>query len=486
MTTAIDYVNAPPHIGHLYEKLCADAIARYYRLKGYDVFFLTGTDENASKNAKAAEEVGIPVKEFVDRNAAKFIQLCQLFNISFDYFIRTTEEKHANFVREVFKKIYEKGEIYKGIYRGLYCPLCEEFKGEEDLIDGKCPEHGVEVEYLEEENYFFRLSKYQTKILELLEKNFIIPEKRKHEVLERVRRGLKDISITRPNLTWGIKAPVNEEHTIYVWVDALFNYISAIYPENLKYWPADVHLIGKGINWFHSVLWPALLLAAGFELPKKIVVHGYLNIEGKKISKSAGNFIDPFELAQKYEVDSIRYFFLRNFPMFEDGDFREELLRERNNTELVANIGNFVYRVLSFTFTKFDGKVPQPQELNEEDQRLVGEINQIPKLVGEEIEGFRLNRALEKINEFAISCNQYFQAKRPWKTLDPNSIYLGMNAVRSLAILLAPFTPSSSQKLWRQLNLKGSIQEEGWDSASELRIFPGHIINRPEPLFKKL
>lgn len=479
-------MNAPPHIGHLYEKLCADAIARYYRLKGYDVFFLTGTDENASKNAKAAEEAGIPVKEFVDRNAAKFIQLCQLFNISCDYFIRTTEERHVNFVREIFRRIYEKGEIYKGIYRGLYCPLCEEFKGEEDVVDGKCPEHGIEVEYLEEENYFFRLSKYQAKILELLESNFVIPEKRKHEVLERVKRGLRDISVTRPNLTWGIKAPIDEEHTIYVWIDALFNYLSAIYPEKLKYWPADIHLIGKGINWFHSVLWPALLLAADFELPKKIVVHGYLNIEGRKISKSTGNFVDPFELAKKYEVDAVRYFFLRSFSMFEDGDFREELLRERNNKELVANIGNFIYRALSFTFTRFGGKVPKPGEFSEEDLKFNEKLQQIPDSVGREIEEFRLNKALERINEFAISCNQYFQAKAPWSTSDPTPIFLGVNAVRTLAILLFPFLPSSSEKLWNQLNLKASIRDEGWDSASKLRIQAGHTIGRPEPLFRKL
>ena len=492
ITTAIDYVNAPPHLGHLYEKVFTDVIARFHRLLGEDVFFLTGTDENAQKNEKAAKEAGIPVKDFVDRNAEKFKELCKTFNISYDDFIRTTEERHVKVAQLVFQKMFENGDIYKGFYEGLYCYGCEEFKTEKDLVNGKCPEHNKEPELLREECYFFRLSKYKEKILELLKrKKFVLPEKRKKEVLTRLKEeGLKDLCVSRPNINWGIDTPIDPKHKIYVWVDALVNYISALgFPDGekyKKYWPADVHVIGKGINWFHSVIWPAILISAKIPLPRKILVHGYLTVEGKKMSKSLGLIIDPLDLAKKYPVDAIRYYLIREIPFEEDGDFRESSLIARNDNELVANIGNFVHRVLTFIWKNFNGEVPEPKNFDELDLELKSRIEKIAEEVGKELKNFKLDLAIEKINEFAIFCNQYFQKKEPWKTKDTNCLFLGINAVRSLAILLEPFVPSSAEKIWSLLNLKGSVHEQRWQSASRIKIKAKHKIKEPEIIFKKI
>jgi methionyl-tRNA synthetase len=494
ITTAIDYANAPPHIGHLYEKVCADVIARWHRLKGEDVFFLTGTDENAQKNEKAAKEAGIPTKEFVEKNTQKFEELCKIFNISNDDFIRTTEKRHVKVAQLIFKKMFDNGDIYKSFYEGLYCYGCEEFKTEKDLVDGKCPEHDKKPELLKEESYFFRLSKYQSEILDLIEKNqFILPDKRKNEVLVRIKEeGLRDLSVSRPNVTWGIDTPIDNKHKIYVWVDALTNYISAIgYPESKKYkkyWPADVHLIGKGINWFHSVIWPAILLSAKIPLPKLILVHGYITVNGEKISKSRGTAINPLDLTKKYQVDAIRYFLLREVSFGEDGDFSEKSLVERINNELVANIGNFIHRTLTFIWNNFEGKVPEPknQYSDEDCQILESYIKDLPKKVGEKLENYELDKALKEIVDFSAYCNQFFQKKEPWKTKDVNALFICVNAVRSLAILLEPFVPLSAEKLWKQLNLKGSVHEQKWESAGELGIKEGHKINRPEVLFKKV
>ena len=492
ITTAIDYVNAPPHLGHLYEKLLADVLARFHRLKGDDVFFLTGTDENAQKNEKAAKEAGEEIKEFVDSNAQKFIKLCRVFNISNDDFIRTTEKRHIEVVRLVFKKMFENGDIYKGYYEGYYCYGCEEFKTEKDLVDGKCPEHEKVPELLKEESYFFRLSKYKNRILNLVSSNsFILPEKRRNEIVSRIKgEGLKDLSVTRPNIQWGIDAPIDGKHKIYVWVDALINYISALdYDKGdrfKKYWPADVHLIGKGINWFHSVIWPAILLSAKIPLPKLILVHGYLTIGGEKLSKSRGIVVDPFVLVKKYPVDTIRYSLLREVSLDEDGDFSEKTLIEKNNNELVATVGNFIHRTISFINSTFDGKVPKPKKYDYLDEEFVKKIEDVGKEVGDKIEKNEIQRGLKKILEFGTFCNQYFQKKEPWKTKNPTSLYLSINAVRALAILLYPYVPFASEKLWKQIKLEGEVSQHKWDSISEIEIKPKHKIQKAEILFRKV
>lgn len=491
LTTAIDFVNAPPHLGHLYEKVCADAIVRYHRLKGEEVFFLTGLDENAQKNEQAAKEAGMPVKAFVDKNAEYFKELCDLYEISNDDFIRTTEKRHERVVKTVFQKIYDKGDIYKKCYEGYYCQGCEEFKTEKDLVDGKCPEHDTVPVRLKEENYFFKLSKYQDKLLKLLsEGEFVLPLEKRNEVVARLKEGLKDLSVTRPNLTWGIDAPIDPDHKIYVWIDALTNYISALgYPDGErfnKFWPADVHLIGKGINWFHSVIWPAILLSAGIDLPKLILVHGYITVEGEKMSKSKGTVVNPLELAKNHPIDSIRYFLLRELAFGEDGDFTMESLVERTNNELVANIGNFIHRTLTFISKYFGGVVPKPVEFDEADEEFVKRIELIADRAAERLERFELDKALKDILEFSDEGNRYFQRKEPWKDKDPTCLYVCANAVRCLAVLLEPFVPSAVRRLWSQLNLEEDVAEQEWDSASKLLIESGHKIGEPEILFKKI
>ncbi len=459
LTTAIDYVNAPPHLGHLYEKVCADVIARFHRLEGEDVFFLTGTDENAQKNEKAAREAGVPVKEFVDKNSQKFKELCKVFNISNDDFIRTTEERHVAISQLIFKKLFDNGDIYKGYYEGYYCYGCEEFKTERDLVAGKCPEHGKRPELLKEESYFFKLSKYQNRIVKLLEtQQFILPIERRNEIVTRVKEeGLKDLSVSRPNISWGVDTPIDKKHKIYVWVDALVNYISALgYPDNKKYkkyWPANVHLIGKGINWFHSVIWPAILLSLDVPLPELVLVHGYITVGGKKLSKSKGNVIDPFELVKKYQVDAIRYFLLREFPFGEDGDFSEKAMVNRINGELVGDLGNLIYRVLSLA-EKFKGKIEGKPEL---EQKL--SLAKIKKLMEE----YKINEALEKICEFIRTTNKYINENEPWKLQGKelsNVLYNLLEACRVITILISPFLPETAVKINKQLGIKTGKLED--------------------------
>ncbi|MGQ9479507.1 MAG: methionine--tRNA ligase [Thermoproteota archaeon] len=493
ITTAIDYVNSVPHLGHLYEKVCADILARWNRLMGRDVFFLTGTDENAAKNERAAREAGLDVKEFVDRNARRFQELCEAFNISNDDFIRTTEERHRKVTQMIFQKLFENRDIYKGSYRGYYCYGCEEFKTEKDLVDGKCPEHGREPDIIEEECYYFRLSKYEEPILKLIEENrFIVPEKRKQEIVSRIRmEGLKDLAVSRSRVTWGINVPFDPKHRIYVWVDALVNYISALgYPQGEKYkryWPADVHLIGKGINWFHSVIWPAILMSCKIPLPKTILVHGYITIGGEKLSKTKGMVIDPFKLLEKYEVDAVRFFLAREIPFFEDGDFTEKALVERVNGELVGNIGNFIYRVVTMIWNMFDGKVPEPEKYLEDKEclRMVEAIKSAPDAVRKRLENYEIDRAIKEILDFSTECNRFLQVKEPWRTGDKDALFICINAIRTLAILLRPYLPGSSEKIWRMLKLEGTPEDYGWETAKEL-VKPGHVISKPEIVFKKI
>lgn len=459
ITTAIYYVNAAPHIGHAYEKIIADTIARWHRLKGENVFFLTGTDENAQKNEQAAREQGIEVKKFVDKNSKKFEELCKKLNISNDDFIKTTEKRHVMVAQNIFKKVYDKGDIYKGFYEGYYCEGCEAFLTEKDLLDGKCPEHNKEPIWLKEESYFFKLSKYQEQILKLLKsKDFVIPESKKNEMISRLENeGLKDISVSRTKLDWGIDVPIDKNHKIYVWFDALINYISALgYPNGnkfKKYWPADVHLIGKGINWFHSVIWPGILFSANIKQPKNIVVHGYLTVNGQKIGKSLSNVIDPINLIEKYGVDSLRYFLIREIPFGEDGDFSENSLKNRINNELANDLGNLVSRSLTLV-EKFKGKIQGKDELSKK-------LNL--KLINEYMDKFELHNALSEIWKFINEVNKYINDKKPWnlkgKELS-NVLYNLLESLRIISILINPFMPETSEKINKQLGInKGKLKD---------------------------
>jgi len=438
ITTAIDYVNAKPHIGHAFEKVLADAIARYHRQKGEKVFFLTGTDENAQKNVIAAKQKGISTKKFVDENSKAFLELCKKLNVSNDDFIRTTEERHKKVVQQIFKKVYEKGEIYKGDYKGLYCEGCECFVTERDLVNGKCPEHNEKPKLISEKAYFFKLSKYKNQIEKFI-KNYIIPESRKKEILSRLKEeGLKDLCVSRTNLDWGIDSPIDKNFKIYVWFDALVNYVSAAGGN----WPADLHVVGKGINWFHSVIWPAILLSAGYELPKKLLVHSYLNLGGRKISKSLGNVIDPIKLIEKYGADSVRYSLLR-CSVFEDSDYSEEILIERHNNELANNLGNLVSRVSAlvekYGTEKSENKLLKKLKLKE---------------IEKNFEEFKIDRTLNEIFAFVDVCNEYVQEKKPWETKDKKVLYELVESIKEIAKLLCPFIPETSEKITKQFSGK--------------------------------
>ncbi len=501
ITTAIPYVNAPPHIGHALEFIQTDVIARYHRLIGDDVFFLTGTDENAQKNVLAAEKRNISVKKLVDANSAEFQKVLKILQISNDGFIRTSDEnRHWPGVKELWKRCREAGDIYKKKYTGLYCVGCEAFVKEKDLKNGLCPEHLKPPEKVTEENYFFRLSKYQKKLEELIEKDVIkiIPKTRKNEVMSFIRSGLEDFSISRPTNRmrgWGIKVPDDPTQTIYVWFDALTNYLTGLgfgtRDDNLykKYWPADIHVIGKGIVRFHAVYWPAMLLSAGLPLPKCIFVHGYVTVEGQKMSKSLGNVVNPIEMVEKYGVNALRYYMIREIPPFDDGDFSEALLVKRVNEELVGNIGNFIYRTLTFIYRYFNGIIPRPGEFIERDKELIKEIENSPKTIGKLIEEFRLKKSIQEILSLSASGNKYFQDNRPWELIKSNRersntvLYICANLCRTLSILLYPFLPEAAEDLWNQLNLK---EEMVWRDAGLLKLKPGHRINKPHILFKKI
>lgn len=463
VTTAIDYVNAEPHIGHAFEKVIADALARYKKQKGYDVFFLTGVDENAQKNVQAAEAAGVPVKEFVDKNTGFFLELVKGLNISYNKFIRTSANSHAKVVHEILNKIIKRGDIYKGKYEGYYCIGCESYITEKDLVNGKCPEHNKEPEYMEEEAYFFKLSKYREKLIGFVQ-GYIVPEKRKKEIIARLKKGLNDLCITRRGANWGIDFPKDKNFKVYVWVDALINYISGAEDK----WPADVHVIGKGINWFHSVIWPAILMSAGYKLPDTLLVHGYLITKGKKISKSLGNVVDPLKLLEKYDADSLRYTLLR-CSIFDDSDFSEELIIKRHNNELANKLGNLVSRVSGLI---------ERNGLEKCENNLLKKLNlrKIEKL----FENYEFNKVLNEIFAFVDTCNEYVQKNKIWETKNKKKLYELASSIKAIAILLWPFIPESSEKIARQFKFKIDFKEIRKSINENNKIKKGGI------LFKKI
>ncbi len=463
VTTAIDYVNAEPHVGHGFEKVLADALVRWKKLNGENVWFLTGTDENAQKNAQVAKEKGIDPQKFVNKNSKIFIKLCEKLNVNYDRFIRTTEKEHKKNAREIFKKVYDNGEIYKGKYEGLYCVGCEEYKTERDLIDGKCPEHNKEPDLISEDAYFFKLSKYKNKLIKFVD-SYVVPKSRKNEILSRLKNEeLRDLCVSRTNLDWGIDSPIDDKFKIYVWFDALINYISGADGN----WPADVHVVGKGINWFHSVIWPAILMSVGFELPKKLLVHGYLNLGGNKISKSLGNTINPIVLVDKYGADSVRYSLLK-CSVFEDSDYSEEILIERNNNELANKLGNLVSRVAGLV---------EKNGLEKCENKLLKKLKL--KNIQKFFESYELDKALNEIFAFIDKCNEYVQKKKPWETKDRKVLYELVDSIKVIGILLWPFIPFTSEKIAEQFGFEIKFKEIG-------RGIKVKKIKKGEILFKKI
>jgi len=481
ITTPIYYINAVPHIGQAYTTVVADVLARWHRLRKEDVFFLTGLDENSAKTVEAAKKQGAKdIQAYADSMAKKWLRAWKVLDISNDDFIRTTQERHRKNVVEFFKKIYGREDIYKGVYEGLYCEGCEAYLTESDLVDGKCSLHKTRPKRIKEENYFFKLSKYSDQILAHIEANteFIQPEGRRNEVISFIKQGLKDVSISRLGLEWGIRLPIDEKHAIWVWFDALINYLS---PKDR--WPADAHLIAKDILRFHCIIWPGMLLSAGYKLPKRIFAHGFLTANGQKISKSLGNVIDPVYLAEKYSADVLRYYLVREISFGQDGDFSEKSLKTRLNDELADVLGNFVHRVLTFIWDRFDGKVPNGKLDKKLESELVKRIEEIEEL----LEQLKVTQALERIIAIAKLGNEYFQSYKPWEAVktDPQKaadcLFNCINLVKVLCIALHPFMPSTCDALAKQLNIK----IENWEQTKKVDIKHGHTIQKPTILFKK-
>jgi len=460
VTTAIDYPSAEPHIGHGYQKIVADVLFRWNKLLGKDAWFLTGTDEHGKKIERIANEKKKTPKDFVDEVSEKFKESWSALNIFPSRFIRTTDEDHMKLVCEVIKKCNAKGDIYKGTYKGYYCVDCESYITEKDLVDGKCPFHPKKkIELLEEESYFFKLGKYQKFLLDLYAKHpeFILPKERRNEIIQRVKEGLNDLSISRTSFKWGIPFPLDDKHIVYVWMDALFNYLSGA-GKDKKYWPANIHLLGKDNSWFHCVYWPAFLKSAGYELPKTVFVHGFLTFNGKKISKSLGNAISPKILVDKYGADSVRYFVCRQFPFAEgkDGDFSEQALVDRHNNELANKLGNLVSRISSLI-----EKNGMEKCKNSLAKKL--DLKKIEKL----FENYEFDKVLNEVFAFIDVCNEYVQNKKPWISGDKKVLYELADSVKTIAILLFPFIPSTSEKIAEQFgfdvkyeNIKKSFNEK--------------------------
>jgi len=475
VTTPIYYPTASPHLGNAYTTLAADVISRWYKLLGYDVFFLTGTDEHGQKLAEAAKKEGMEPKQYVDMLVEKFKEAWKKLNIAYDGFIRTTDKKHEEIVKKIIKKIYDNGDLYKGYYEGFYCIPCESYWTEKDLVDGKCPSCGREVTRFKEEAYFFRLSKYQQKLLELYRENpnFVLPETRMNEIVRRVEEGLRDVSFTRKTFRWGVEFPIDSSYVLWVWADALINYISGLdWPGEKfkKFWPADLHLIGKDILWFHAVIWPAMLLSAGIEPPKTIFAHGWWTVRGEKMSKSKGNIVEPMKIIEKYGVDSFRYFIFREVPFGQDGDFNEDAMALRHNNELANKLGNLVSRIAALIekhgMEKTENKLLSKLKLEE---------------IKENMHEYRFDKALALIFDFIDECNNYVQEKKPWESKDRKVLYELADSIRVIAILLSPFMPETAEKIAKQF---------GFEIKSIDDCRPGLLgikkIKRGEILFKKV
>jgi len=459
ITTSIAYTNAPPHIGFALELIQADVLARYNRIQGKDVYFLTGTDEHGIKVEKAAKDAGKTPQEFVDEISKKFQALTKVLNISNTDFIRTTDTKrHLPAVEKVWQKLQENNDLYKQKYKGFYCTGCEAFLTKKDLVEGKCPHHQIEPQIIEEENYFFRLSKYQDQLKEVIEKDElkIIPEERKNEILSFIARGLEDISFSRSKerLRWGFSVPGDDKQVIYVWCDALTNYISALgFATNSdlfqKFWPADVHCIGKDILRFHAVYWPAILLSLNLPLPKSILVHGFITANGQKMSKSLGNVVDPFGLVEKYGQDAVRYYLLREIPTTKDGDFSYSKFEKRYNDDLAKGLGNLVARVIGLKFKIQSSKF----KITIKNSKFIEILEKVKKDYQEAIKNYKLNEALAVIWELIGFCDKYIEEKRLWEDKEENKQEIEnlIGTIKVIAKLLEPFLPKTSEKIIEQL-----------------------------------
>ena len=501
ITTAIAYTSRKPHIGNSYEIVLTDAIARYKRMLGYDVFFQTGTDEHGQKIEMYAQAEGCTPKEYVDKVAGEIRAICDVLNTSYDYFIRTTDEKHEKIVQKIFKKLYEQGDIYKGSYEGLYCTPCESFWTESQLVDGKCPDCGREVKPMKEEAYFLRLSKYQKQLEEFIESHpdFIYPESRKKEMLNNfIKPGLQDLCVSRTSFKWGIPVDFDDKHVVYVWIDALSNYITSIgydpdgsSEQYKKFWPADAHIIGKDIVRFHTIYWPIMLMALGEPLPKQVYGHPWLLFGEDKMSKSRGNVIYADELVKMIGVDAVRYYLLSEMPFANDGSITYDTIVERFNSDLANTLGNLVNRTVAMNNKYFGGVVQEPVAAEPLDDELKQFCLDTIKKVDNAINIFHISDALEAVINLAKRCNKYIDETAPW-VLAKNEetkprlgtvLYNLLESIRYIAVLLQPFMPDTNKAILEQIN----CDVADYDSLSAFGAFkPGTQLGQATPLFVRI
>jgi methionyl-tRNA synthetase len=503
ITTPIYYPSGKLHIGHSYTTVAADAMARYKRLKGFDVMFLTGTDEHGQKIQRKAEEKGITPKQYVDEIVSGIKDLWDLMKITNDRFIRTTDEQHEKSVQRIFKKLFDQGDIYKSEYEGWYCTPCESFWTKTQLAEGKCPDCGTEVELTKEESYFFKMSKYQDRLIKYIEDNpdFIQPVSRQNEMLNNfLRPGLEDLAVSRTTFNWGVPVPFDDKHVVYVWIDALSNYITALgygsedEGDYKKYWPADVHLVGKEIVRFHTIIWPAMLMALGEPLPKQVFGHGWLLLEGGKMSKSKGNVVDPVVLVDKYGLDAIRYFLLREVPFGSDGIFSNEALINRINSDLANDLGNLVSRTVAMIEKYFGGKIPAERKEGEFDEELKKTVMETPLKVEDILDKLQFSTALTEIWKTVSRSNKYIDETAPWILAKDESkkarlaavMYNLAESLRVLAILIQPFMPETPEKIFRQLGLS-EAKYLSWESTKSWGGYPeGISVSKGEVIFPRI
>lgn len=499
ITTAIDYSNAVPHLGHAFEKIGADVIARYQRFLGKDVFFLTGTDEHSQNVKRIADAQEISPKEYCDRMAEKFKQVWQVLNISYSRFIQTTDPHHIKIVQGILRRIYETDDIYKDMYKGKYCSSCEKFLNDDDLKDDKfCKIHDIEIQNIEEENYFFKLKKYQSKLLSHIKKHpeFIQPDTRRNEILSLLEQGLEDISISRQGSDWGVPLPFDASSVTYVWVDALINYISGLggldTPEFEKYWPANLHVIGKDITRFHCVIWPCMLMSAGISLPRSIWGHGFVHMGGTKMSKTKGTGINPLEVASQYGPDTLRYFLMREISWSADGEFDIKRLIERHNAELSNGVGNVVSRIHKMVLTTCDGTVPHPTQRST--QLLLGSIHKKITVYLQAMDAYNLTQGLETCIEMLREINLYLDEHKPWNMAKDKTkkaeltrvLFESLASTLVMAVCLAPFCPQKMEQVLKAFSLDPALylSQKGLDLILAANQFSAALPF--EPIFPRI